>query len=122
AENFTHPVKSRGAHATFGVKLLGKSVDRQFVARRRLWRPARLNVADGLWLDALLLRHRHMHGPFILRLPVLGGDEDRKFRKPARHAGLKPQVSTEFLRQFAERRAVQIDREGARELKLPARA
>src|SRR5581483_6578036 len=85
-------------------------------------RPASgLNVADRFRLDALLLRHRRMHGPFVLRLPLLRRHTDGAFGEPRRHAGLEAYMAAEFLCEFAERRRVQVARERPGHLELAAR-
>jgi hypothetical protein len=51
---------------------------------------------------------------------MLGGDKDRKFRKPRWNAGLVTAEGAECLRQFAECRSMQIAKEGAAHLELAA--
>ena len=122
AQDFLHAVEDRRADALLGVKLLEESVDRHLVFRRGFRRPAGLQRANGLRLHAGLLAEHRMRRPFILRLPVRGGAKRREFQEPRRHAGFEPQMAAELLRQFAESRRVQKDRERPGKLELAARA
>jgi hypothetical protein len=103
------------------IKLFDESIDRLLVLRRLLRHPSSLDIADGFRFHAGLLGHRRVHEPLILRLPVVCGAQDGKFRQPRLDAGLETQMAAELLGKFAECRRMQIDREWTGHLELAAR-
>src|SRR4029078_854037 len=93
------------------VELLDEVVDRALVLGQRFRHTALVEVADGLFRDPNTLSLRHVGEPFVLAAPQLGRDQDRELREPRRHRGLVAAKAAELLRELAEFRRMQKDRE-----------